>query len=293
VASSDPKFSIERIEYWIKWLSESFASGKWDSHSLGRGFNFQEIVPYEQAPDPGLINWPATLGSYPLEIQVTQYREERNVPVYVLGDLTRSMFFGTDDWLKQERLALIAALLAFSVGRSNDRLRFIGFSDKAELDFTRSGGDAFPALLAEEILRFYPTGGGFGGLVQAAASVPAYPKALVVIVSDFLGNLSQVEESIQPLAHRHDLLPIVLWDRAESAWSGGSLPLPVCDAETGRLIDVFNPKAALARNMAALKRKITELFQGYDTEPAFLDQVRESDVDALISAFFSKRLKAA
>lgn len=295
MASSAAKIKLETIDYWIRWLSNSFASGEWDSHFLGRGFDFQGTVPYEEDPDPARVNWPATLSSFPIEIQVSQYGEEHDVPVYVLGDLSRSMSFGTE-WTKQDRLALITALLAFSATRTKDPFRFIGFTDKAELDFLRSGDKLTPLLLAEEILRFRSLAKGSGGLAQATAQIPLQPRALVIVISDFFDGLLKTEEAIGPLGLRHDVLPIVLWDKRDRALPRGFGVLHLADLETdrGRHVFLWGPtREAHERNIARLRQQIIELFRRHTVEPVFFDEMGETDVGTLRDTFLARRFGAS
>src|SRR3990167_10790412 len=48
---SENPIRLQQVQYWIRWLSAGFASGKWDSVYLGRGYDFAGIAPFTDDPD--------------------------------------------------------------------------------------------------------------------------------------------------------------------------------------------------------------------------------------------------
>src|SRR5574337_69361 len=93
-SSSTDNVYLRQIQYWVEWLSAGFSTGKWNSLFLGRGYDFHGITPFENDPDIVRINWPATITSDD-EVQVNQFREEREINVYLLSNLGPSMAFGS------------------------------------------------------------------------------------------------------------------------------------------------------------------------------------------------------
>lgn len=285
----DPsEISLQRIAYWVNWLSKSFATGKWLSHFSGRGFDYRETAPFQDYPGPK-IDWPATATTG--ELQVRVFAEEHGIDIFLLGDLSHSMAFGTE-WSKIERLALLAALLAFSANRAKDHFRFIGFTDEVETGFPRLDGPAYPFVLAEMILGFESSGKGSSGLVSAATQILSRQRSLVILASDFLGDLAQVEEVLQLLSSRHDLLPIVLWDKRELDWPTSILPVPISDLETGQVRYVWplgKTRRAIQENSVQQRRKIEKICGDFGIDPYFFTEVEQSDVEGLVDAFLSRR----
>jgi len=284
------RIKLREIRYWLGWLSKNFAAGKWDSYFLGRGFDFQGIVPFTDDPDLVRINWQATLITD--ELQVSTFSEERNVRIYLLANLGPSMVFGSQE-SKLERVAVISALLSFSSYRFKDYFRFIGYTDHVELGFPEPRDKSYPLLLANSILEFDSKGKKRGGLVRAASKIGSQ-KALVIIISDQLGKLSGIEEALKILASRHDVLPIILWDEREVRLPNGFGVLPLQDLETGEFRHVFLTRGVRRRfEEDALERKhvLEDLFKRYGCPPLFLTESREKDFELLMKTFLARRVQ--
>lgn len=280
---------LRDVHYWLGWLSRNFASGKWDSYFLGRGFNFQGIVPFRDDPDLVRINWQATLSMG--EPQVNVFSEERNVSIYLLANVGPSMAFGSAE-TKLERLALLAAILSYSAYRAKDYFRFVGYTDEVELGFPQPRDRSYPLLLARAILDFDWRGKKRGGLLRTVSRLPKQ-KCLVVIVSDYLGQLDGTRKAMQNLiAAGHDVLPIILWDERETKFPGGWGFLPLQDLGTGEVRHVLvSPRSRriLEENIAAKKKEIEETFRRFGVRPHFFGQTSEKDLADLVQIFMARR----
>lgn len=280
--------TLQDIRYWINWFSEGFASGSWDSRFHGRGFDFQGTVSYLDDPDLSRINVPATQAEG--EVQVSIYREEHSIPVYLFGDLAPAMAFGSKR-TKLDRLALLGALFAFSASRAHDDFRFIGYADGTEQRFPRPAGKEYPLYLAQAILNFRWQGRRRGGLLRAIQNLPA-EKTLVVIASDLLGGLEEVEATLRFLADRHEILPLVLWDERELALPQGLFPIALSDLETGKMRFVLpfgRTQEAQKRNVAELRGAIKKLFSRFGIKPFFFTEIERTDLEELMRLFLAKR----
>lgn len=277
---------LQQIQYWINWLSTGFATGQWDSYFLGRGFEFQGIAPFRDDPDTVRINWHATLTSG--ELSVSQFSEERNINLFLLGDMSPSMAFGSQI-TKQDRLALLAAVISFSALRIKDRFRFIGYTDQVERKLPRGTDQTFPLLLAKTIMNFNCLDKGGDGLAKAALEV-ASNRSFVIMISDFLGDLEQIESSLKILASRHEVLPIVVWDEREV-----SLPetgwgfYPLRDLETGQLSYIFltgKTRERFKENSRLRQEALQTLFGRFGVQPHFLiGGNTDGDIKELVKIF--------
>lgn len=282
--------TLTDIEYWVEWLSRQFAAGKWRSYFTGRGFDFQGIVPYRDDPDLVRINWQASINTG--ELHVNTFSEERNIMIFFLGNLSPAMAFGSER-TKIERLALIAALLSFSTFRKKDYFRFVGYTNEVELGFPQPRDKDYPLLLAEAILNFDWESKSRGGLLEAAQRVPSQ-KSLVILVSDLMGDLTGVPETLELLAPKHDVLPIILWDKMEVELPHGIGFIPMRDLETGRQTHVLlckRTREALRHNIEIRRSEIQAIFRRFGIEPFFLTEISESDLQALITIFLERRVR--
>ena len=290
LTAEEKSFRLKQIRYWIGWLSRGFASGQWNSFFLGRGFDFQGIAPFIDDPDFIRINWPATLNSG--ELQVSQFSEERNIDMYLLGSLSPSMAFGSQV-TKLERLATMAAVLSFSAFKLKDRFRFLGFTQNLENRFPKSGDQSYPLLLAKSIIDFDWQGKRGGGMLKAALSVPSQ-RSLVIIVSDHLSENGDIEKSLRYLVPNHEVIAIALWDEREVSLPGKGWGIyPLQDLETGEISYIFltnKNRKRFEENSRLRRQALNDLYSRYGIPLTFMIGGRsEDDIEALIRIFLSKR----
>lgn len=287
-SNQPPEVSIvlQQIRYWIDWLSTGFASGQWNSIYRGRGFDFQGVAPYTDDPDLVRVNWQATLVTG--ELQVSQFSEERDINLYLLGNLAPSMAFGSK-MTKQDRLAILAAVISFSALKLKDRFHFIGFTDQVETGFPRNRDSSYPMLLAQKIMEFDWLGKKNGGLFSAASAI-ASPRSLVVLISDFSGDgddlnpLQDLRRTLELLSPRCEVIPIVLWDEREVSLPGKGFGFyPFRDLRTHELaFVVLNDKSRKKFADKALRRRemLEKTFDQYGIKPYFM--IGDDDVEELM-----------
>lgn len=86
----------------------------------GRGLEFEEVRPYAAGDDARSIDWRVSARRGRLHTKL--FREERERPVWLLVDLQPGMFFGSRLQLKSALAVRAAALLAWTVAQSGDRV---------------------------------------------------------------------------------------------------------------------------------------------------------------------------
>ena len=104
----------------------------------GRGMEYHESRPYQPGDDIRAIDWRVTARSGRTHTKV--YREERERPVLLWLDLTRSMFFGTQTCFKSVLASKLAALLAWSSVQHGDRLGYLFFSEQQHVEIRPARG---------------------------------------------------------------------------------------------------------------------------------------------------------
>jgi uncharacterized protein (DUF58 family) len=144
---------------------------------------------------------------------------------------------------KLDVLADLVASLAWSASRAGDTFGFVGCDDVVRSDWTlpQTRSRAAGLDLARRLRAFRPAepGRGATALASVAAQLRA-TRSLVFLVSDFHLEPALLERTLAALAH-HEVVPVVLWDRAEfsapaSPWSAGSghALAAMRDAESGQ-----------------------------------------------------------
>lgn len=234
---------IRQIELrTLRLVNESLA-GQYHSVFKGQGMNFEEVREYQPGDEIRRIDWNVTARQgRPF---VKRFREERELTVMLLVDVSGSTEFGTSGQLKRELAAELGATLAFSAIKNNDKVGLIGFSDKIEHYVKPDKGTRHVLRVIRELLTLKATGRGTdiaGGLDYFHRV--SRRRAVVFLISDFQDE--GYERKLQIVRRRHDLIPITVTDPRE-------LEIPkvrfidMVDSETGDLVTVDTSSAAFRR----------------------------------------------
>jgi uncharacterized protein (DUF58 family) len=208
--------------------------------------------------------------------------------VILLVDMSASGLFGSRTQSKREVAAEVAALVAFSAIKNNDRVGLIIFTDEVELFVPPKKGKKHVLRVISEILTFTPR----SPRTDLAAGIDfmgkiARRRAVAFLVSDFLAD--GWAQALRVAARKHDVVPVVISDPLEAALPDVGF-MAVEDLETGDVIE-FDTGGPEAREYANLvKRRADERAQllrrmSLETVNAVTDRPY---VDALV-AFFRAR----
>ena len=259
--------AVKLIEIRSRSLVNDVFAGEYHSVFKGRGMEFAEVREYLPGDDVRAIDWNVTARTGVPHIK--KYAEEREQTVMFLVDASRSLDFGTVDRMKGEIAAEIAAVLAFSAIRNNDKVGAIIFTDRIELFIPPKKGKSHVLRVIREMLFFRPEGQGTDvGQALEYLSRVVRRKAVVFLLSDFVSP--DYTQALRVANKRHDLATITITDPAEDALEKLGL-VHFVDAETGdrRLIDLSHRgsrDAFLAeRRRFLLQRDETFRRHGVDT----------------------------
>jgi uncharacterized protein (DUF58 family) len=111
---------VKRIEIRTNRLVNETLGGEYHSVFKGHGVEFAEVREYRYGDDMRTIDWnvSARMG----HLFVKRFVEERELTVMLLVDLSGSKNFGSVGRLKNDLAAELAAVLAFSAIKNNDRV---------------------------------------------------------------------------------------------------------------------------------------------------------------------------
>ena len=119
-----------QIEIRTKRLVSEVMVGQYRSVFRGQGMDFDEVREYQPGDEVRNIDWNVTARlNQPF---VKQFVEERELTVMLLVDISASGRFGSGEQTKQELAAEVAAALAFSAQRNNDKVGLALFSERVE-----------------------------------------------------------------------------------------------------------------------------------------------------------------
>ena len=206
---------IRKIEIvTMRKVNEQLA-GQYHSVFKGRGMSFEDVRLYQPGDEIRFIDWNVTARSHQ-EVYVKRFVEERELTVMLLVDLSASLRFGTVKQTKAEVAAELAALLAFSAIKNNDRVGLILFTDTVEKFVAPKKGRKHVLRLITEILTFQPKGKGTD-LAEALGYLSRVTRrrSVTFVLSDFQADPASFEHPLRIVGRRHDLVPIVIRDRME------------------------------------------------------------------------------
>jgi uncharacterized protein (DUF58 family) len=235
---------IRRIEIHTNRLVNDLFGGEYHSIFKGQGMEFEEVREYQPGDEIRLIDWNVTARSgTPF---VKKFREEREMLVMLLVDLSASGRFGTRAKPKNQVAAETAAILAFSAIKNNDKVGMIVFTDQVELYIPPKKGRSHVLRLIREILYFTPRhkGTDIAGALKFFNRV-TNRKAVAFLISDFFGK--EYERDLLIAHQKHDVIAVKVEDRREREWVDVGL-IELEDFETGarRVVDTSSAAARTA-----------------------------------------------
>ncbi len=186
--------------------------GSHPSRLRGRGLDFEEVRDYVKGDDIRHIDWKVTARTRETHTRV--YTEEKERPVLIVVDQSKSMFFGSVKRMKSVVAAELAAIAAFRVLKKGDRVGGVVFAD--------NGTDyILPKRNRKNILRFldqivkrnhelaesdevdFKT--ALPDVINRVANIVTHDY-LLIIISDFHRYSEEVVKSIVILSQHNDIL---------------------------------------------------------------------------------------
>lgn len=243
---------VRRLELRTRRLVDSRFSGEYHSVFKGRGIEFAEVREYLPGDEVRTLDWNVTarLGR-PF---VKQYVEERELSVLLVVDVSGSQRWGTAGRLKLELLSEVAATLALSALRNNDRVGLVAFSDRIERVIPPRKGRRHALRLLRELLALRPASARTDAALALDYAVRALrSRAVLFFFSDFaLGEgWPRFEAALARAALAHDVVAILVADPAERELPDLGL-LRLRDPESGALLTLDTGSARGRASLRAL-----------------------------------------
>jgi uncharacterized protein (DUF58 family) len=258
---------LRTIEIQTAKLANEQLAGTYTSSFKGQGLAFREVRPYQPGDDVRTIDWNVSARMNDTFVKV--FVEEREMTVMLAVDLSPSEDFGTRRAPKARVASEVAALLAFSAIRNNDRVGLILSTDRIERVVPPKNGEKHVMRVVREILghdaptpqpfvaedgaKKMPLGAltDLRGMLEALVGV-ARRRSIAFIISDFFAE--GFERALALAAAKHDLVPVVLTDPRD-------LELPDVglatfeDLESGEtvVVDTSDPRVRAHHKQAMLQ----------------------------------------
>lgn len=264
--SSEVLQKIKHIQLKTSHLVTSAIAGSYESAFKGHGMNFDEVREYQYGDEVRNIDWNVTARMDSAYIKV--FKEERELTIMLLVDLSASGHFGSKIKTKNELAAEVAAILACTAIKNNDKIGMIIFTDKVEKYIPPKKGTSHIWRVIREILSFKPenTQTDISKALEYLMLV-VKKKSIAFLVSDFIS--SDFDKALKIANKQHDLISVYINDPVEYEIPKVGL-IELEDAETGEsiIINSNNTKFQKLYAKETLKKK-----------HAILKTLQSSDVD--------------
>jgi uncharacterized protein (DUF58 family) len=242
---------VKLIELQTRGLVNSLFTGEYRSVFKGQGMEFSEVREYQPGDEVRTIDWNVTARMR--KPFVKRYIEERELTVMLMVDLSGSERFGTVRRFKSELASELAAVLAMSAIRNNDRVGILLFTDRIEHVVPPRKGRRHVLRIIRDLLAFEPVGKGtdLAGAIDYLARMLSQ-KTIVFIVSDFVAP--GVDQPLKILARRHDVVAVTVEDPSETRLPDVGVARFI-DPESGRTVEIDTDNAGVR---SAYERRVTD-----------------------------------
>jgi len=280
---------VRKIEIKTKGLSNQVFSGSYHSAFKGRGMSFSEVRNYTFGDDVRSIDWNVTARFDAPFIKV--FEEERELSVMLLVDISKSSYFGTQNQFKNEVIAEIAAVLAFSAIQNNDKVGVIFFSNKIEKYIPPKKGKKHVLLIIRELVHIKASEYGtdltkaleyFNNIIKR--------RSIVFIMSDFLSD--PYTDALRIAKKKHDVIGLHLYDKREKELPDIGL-VQMQDIESNQKIWVDTSSTALrsAYQEAFEKNRVTNEKTFHKVKADFVSLETEQNYASALLQLFKTRGK--
>jgi uncharacterized protein (DUF58 family) len=224
---------LNKLHLIVQKMVASNYVGERQSVYLGRGSLFRDHRMYAAGDDIRDIDWKVYARTDKLHVR--QYDEDRSLTVHIVLDFSASMNFGGTT-KKYEYASMMGLGYAYLAWKNNERFVLSTFSDRLERFKPKQGRKQMVQIL--DYLRDKKP----QGKSRFRESLLSYAKgiesrSLIVVISDFLYDLEEIEEVLSRFKDSEIVLIQVLDEMETELKLQGEFQLK--DMETDGLIKTF------------------------------------------------------
>ena len=241
--------------------------GAYLSALRGRGMEYDESRPYQAGDDIRTLDWRVTARTGKPHTKL--FREERERPVFVCCDLSKTMRFATRGSFKSVVAARAAALIAWKAQQSGDRIGGVVFDDQQHMELPPARGKAAVARLLKGLV-------AHAALSKTSAKSEAIyhlnhallrlkrlvkPGSLIFVISDFRHldfdshNKNSGASLLANIARHNDTFALAVADPLELAAPEVSGRAQISDGRNKLGLILGNGKANAAYQQAVAERE--------------------------------------
>ncbi|MEC7987351.1 MAG: DUF58 domain-containing protein [Myxococcota bacterium] len=243
---------IQKIHLQLGKKVDSPFSGEYRSAFRGQGMEFEDVRLYVPGDDVRRIDWNVTARTGMTHVK--EFREEREMNLMIVADVSASMRFGRRERDKRKMMAYLVGALSFAALRSGDRVGLLKFASGVEEFIPPRKGRGHAWSLIQNIF-MEPAQGLTSNLDSALEHLQNFlkRKTTICIISDFWVDATQ---RLKILSHKHAVHGFLIHDPLEGGVATSGL-VEVRDAESGKqmLVDcaAFSPTKSMEQRLSSLR----------------------------------------
>jgi uncharacterized protein (DUF58 family) len=209
----------QQLSFNSRQALSSILSGQHHSRLRGRGLNFEELRRYQPGDDLRHIDWRVSLRQG--KPFVRSFSEERDRPALIVVDQRMDMFFGSQRSLKSCTAAELAALSAWMVFHSGDRVGGLVFGDEkieriAPLRSRQRVEQLCAAIVRQNHLLAadapaIDSSGQLDKVLHECLALAGHDH-LICIISDFSGTTPATLKLLRALSAHNDVIALQVYD---------------------------------------------------------------------------------
>lgn len=271
---------LKRLDMPVMRRLEGLLQGNYKSASRGDGLDLADLREYQFHDDVRRMDWNATARQgIPY---VREYLEDREIPVWLLLDMSPSMRFEGVSVSKHAVLTEFATLICRLMLSRGNRAGAMIFSGRVDRTIPARGGRLQLLQILNAISQHRPTQAAtdLKQVLQDAGHV-IRRRSLVFVVSDFI-SAEGWEKSLTTLAMRHDVVAVRLVDPLELRMPDLGF-MTFQDAESGEQLFVDTNSRAFQERFAALADAREAALRGF-FEKAGVDVLELATQDEVMDA---------
>ncbi len=261
---------VRSLDIRTKNLVDGLMQGAYLSAFKGRGIEFSDVREYVPGDDIRSIDWNVTArmdAPY-----VKEFVEERDLTAIIVFDASNSSDFGTQLALKKDQSIEIAASIAMSAVKNNDRIGLLIATEDIELFVPPKKGRRHALKIIRELV-YHPLkhkGTDLKKSLEFLAGI-VKRKSIIFVISDFQFDVVAIEKPLGVLNRKNDILCIKVEDlREKEIPDVGTIELE--DTETGECVLVDTSDKEFRENYARMAK---------EKEKETIDFFRKKKIDFL------------
>lgn len=209
----------------------------------GKGLEFETYRNFDPDDDASLIDWKASKRAN--KLLTKQFKEEKDLKIMFLIDISENMVSGSTEKLKCEYSAEVSGALAHMIMGEGDKAGFIYFNEKVLKYISPSRGKRHFGQFLDDITNAENYFGSSNLKMVFDFAFNYFPKSIesVIIISDFASFNKEAKKSLLTVAKKFETLLLSVKDPIDKTLPEFSEEIVIEDPETGQQM-LINPAIA-------------------------------------------------